>query len=81
MQLLGNEKGDIKGLLIEWEELRTAANSALSLLMIQTLEINQQLTEGKCHAAQPAREQGENRTSKRLGGIGRLLINKGIYRA
>ena len=47
-QLLGNEKGDIGGALIEWEEVRISDNCAQAVLKIQPQTNNaQQVAEGK----------------------------------
>ena len=82
LQRIGSETGDIKGVLIEWEEVRISDDWAQTLLKIQILtNVKHQLLEIKieCRKTRPyGGRDGDiemlNRTK-----YGRLLINAEIY--
>ena len=71
IQKLGDEKGDIEGILIEWEEVGIAYNYVQTLLKIQAMaNLIQQVAEGRivCHSSRPRegrkREHGNNRENE-----------------
>ena len=52
LQLMGNEKGEIKGILIEWKEVRIGDHCLQAILKIQTFANNIQAADGGkliCH--------------------------------
>ena len=63
IQLLGCESGDVKGILIEWEEVREAEDCFQTMRGIQALtNLAQKLSVGKYHASHPSREKDEAET-------------------
>ena len=60
--LLENEKGEIKGTLIEWEEVRVADECSRILLRLQTLtNLTQAAEEGKPIQGKPNAAQAVQR--------------------
>ena len=82
LQLMGNEKGEIKGILTEWGEVRIGDHRLQTLLMIQTLTNNiQSAAEEKlnCRPRCPAEGKASNQELFNQMRYGRLILNAEIY--
>ena len=79
LHLMGNEKGEINGILIEWEEVRIGGRCLKTLLKIQALtNVAQSTAEGKliCRPKCPHRRKSEQPGSVRPNEIWKIDLGR-----
>ena len=77
---VGNETGDVNGMLIEWKEVRMADDCAQTLLKIKTLANAMRKCAKKieCRKSRPNRGRGDMEMINR-GKYGRLPLTAEVY--